>query len=212
MTASPRNPEPHPDWKAIAAMAMNRAIGMGNRIPWHLPEDFRWFKQTTLGHTLVMGRRTFESIGRALPGRRTVVLSRAGFHHDEVITIPSLDLLPTLPPQGIVFICGGAQIYRQALPSCAELLLTRVKTSVEGDAFLPPFEHLFEPVEILRDTPEFTIERWRNLQLRPKGSGSTTAAATSGPTSEQPQTPGSAPTARPLSSPDTPEDSPSARP
>jgi len=71
-------------FKAIAAMSENRVIGLGTRIPWHLPDDFRWFKKTTMGHTLVMGRRTFESIGRALPGRSTVVLSRSGFVHPDV--------------------------------------------------------------------------------------------------------------------------------
>ncbi|HAV62180.1 MAG TPA: dihydrofolate reductase, partial [Verrucomicrobiales bacterium] len=66
---------------AIAAMSENRVIGHGNRIPWHLPEDFRFFKSTTMGHVLVMGRKTFESIGRPLPGRETIVLSRTGFSH-----------------------------------------------------------------------------------------------------------------------------------
>lgn len=149
-------------WKAIAALAENRAIGMGNRIPWHLPEDFRWFKATTMGGTLVMGRKTFESIGRPLPGRRTVVLSRSGWRpgYAEVVTVPSLEALRDLPPHGDLFICGGAQIYEQALPLCAELLLTRVKRTVEGDAFFPAFEHLFQLAEVVRDTAEFTIERW----------------------------------------------------
>ena len=62
-------------FKAIAAMSLNRVIGSGNSIPWHLPEDFEWFKQTTMGHVLVMGRKTFESIGRPLPGRETIVLT-----------------------------------------------------------------------------------------------------------------------------------------
>jgi len=154
-------PSSAPIWKAIVAFAENRAIGFRNRIPWHLPEDFRWFKQTTLGNTLVMGRKTYESIGRPLPGRRTVVLSRASFRAEGVLTASSLEALESLPPQGIVFVCGGAQVYEQALPRCSELLLTRVKRTVEGDAFFPPFEHLFERVEIVRDTPEFTIERWR---------------------------------------------------
>src|SRR6188508_641958 len=67
-----------PYFKAIAAMSLNRVIGDGNKIPWYLPEDFQWFKQVTTGHVLVMGRRTFESIGKPLPGRTTIVLSRAG--------------------------------------------------------------------------------------------------------------------------------------
>lgn len=152
---------PNPFWKAIAAMSANRAIGSQNRIPWHLPEDFRWFKGTTMSHTLVMGRKTFESIGRPLPGRRTVVLSRSAFHHPSVVTVPSLDAIGSLPAHGDVFICGGANVYEQALPRCSELLLTRVHRTVEGDAFFPPFEHLFDFAEVIQTTPEFTIERWR---------------------------------------------------
>ena len=67
------------EYKAIAAMAENRVIGFENSIPWYLPEDFKWFKNTTLGHTLLMGRKTFESIGRPLPGRQTIILSRQQF-------------------------------------------------------------------------------------------------------------------------------------
>lgn len=141
-------------------MAENRTIGLGNRIPWHLPEDFRWFKATTMGGTLVMGRRTFESIGRPLPGRRTVVLSRSHWQHPQVVTVSSLEALHALPPHGQIFLCGGAEVYAQALPHCTELLLTRVKRTVEGDAFFPPFESLFDRAEILQDTAEFTIERW----------------------------------------------------
>ncbi|MGE3312134.1 MAG: dihydrofolate reductase [Limisphaerales bacterium] len=150
-----------PEWKAIAALAINRAIGFRNRIPWHLPEDFRWFKETTLGNTLVMGRKTFESIGRPLPGRRTVILSRSAFESPGALVVPGLEALENLPPHGTLFICGGAEVYRQALPRFSELLLTRVKRTVEGDAFFPPFEHLFDLAETIRDTPEFTIERWR---------------------------------------------------
>jgi len=71
-------------------MSLNRVIGAGNRIPWHLPEDFKWFKQVTMGHVLVMGRKTFESIGKPLPGRETLVLSRSGFVHPGVRTVRSL--------------------------------------------------------------------------------------------------------------------------
>jgi dihydrofolate reductase len=156
-----------PEWKAIAAVSANGAIGFQNRIPWHLPEDFRWFKQTTLGHTLVMGRKTFESIGRPLPGRRTVVLSRSMFQHPGVVTVPDLETLGSLPPHGTLFLCGGAQVYEQTLPHCSELLLTRVKQTVDGDAFFPKFEHLFELAEVIRDTPEFTIERWRRRCASP---------------------------------------------
>lgn len=146
---------------AIAAMSENRVIGNGNRIPWHLPEDFKFFKATTMGHVLVMGRKTFESIGRPLPGRETMVLSRSGFAHPGVRTTRSLDELPALAGTRQVFICGGAEIYRQALPLCADLYLTHVKRTVEGDAFFPPFEELFKPVETLQDNADFRIVRYR---------------------------------------------------
>ena len=122
-------------FKAIAAMSLNRVIGDGNKIPWHLPEDFKWFKQTTTGHVLVMGRKTFGSIGRPLPNRETMVLSRSDFQHPGVKTIRSLEELPPLVGQRQVFICGGAQIYEQLLPQCAELLLTLVQREVQGDTF-----------------------------------------------------------------------------
>ncbi len=148
-------------FKAIAAMAENRVIGNGNTIPWHLPEDFKFFKQTTMGHVLLMGRKTFESIGRPLPGRETVVLSRSGFSHDGVKTISDLAALGSLAEGRTVFLCGGAEIYRQTLPDCSDLYLTHVKRTVEGDAFFPPFEDMFEPVETLQDNEDFRIVHYR---------------------------------------------------
>lgn len=148
-------------WKAIAAMSLNRVIGAGNRIPWHLPEDLRWFKEVTWGGTLVMGRRTFESIGRPLPGRTTVVLSRSGWQQAGVRVVESLEALVGLALPAPVFVCGGAQIYALALPRCEELYLTLVKREVPGDAFFPPFEADFELVGRLRDTPDWELRHYR---------------------------------------------------
>lgn len=151
-------------FKAIAAMSENRVIGNGNSIPWHLPEDFKFFKKTTMGHILLMGRKTFESIGRPLPGRETVVLSRSGFHHDGVKTIQSMNELAPSEHREI-FVCGGAQVYSQLLPQCSELYLTHVNRKVDGDAYFPSFENLFDPVETLQETKDFRIVRYqRNLQ------------------------------------------------
>jgi dihydrofolate reductase len=148
-------------FKAIAAMSLNRVIGRSNQIPWHLPEDFKWFKQVTMGQVLVMGRKTFESIGRPLPGRETFVLTRGAWSHAGVTPVAALDQLPLVPTDPrIVFIAGGAEVYRQALPLCSELFLTLVKREVEGDAFFPPFEDLFELAERLRETPDFDILRY----------------------------------------------------
>lgn len=152
-------------FKAIAAMSENRVIGNGNTIPWHLPEDFKWFKQTTSGHIIVMGRKTYESIGRLLPNRTTVILSRKEFSVPGAETVHELAALKPATDGRETFICGGAQIYWQALPFCSDLYLTLVKRTVEGDAFFPPFEDQFELVETLRDTPEFSILHYRNRQL-----------------------------------------------
>jgi len=146
-------------------MALNRVIGAGNRIPWHLPADFQWFKRTTLGGVLVMGRRTFESIGRPLPGRETFVLSRS------LPAIPGVRVLPDLttlrsalvPDPRPVWICGGADIYRQLLPFCSELLLTLVEETPAGDAFFPPFEDDFaDEGEVLREAG-FSVRRFRRV-------------------------------------------------
>lgn len=147
-------------FKAIAAMSLNRVIGNGNEIPWHLPEDFKWFKQTTMGHVLVMGRKTYESIGRPLPGRETVVLSRSGFADERVKTIASIDELK-VGEEREVFICGGGQIYEQLLSRCDELFLTLVKREVEGDAFFPAFEDEFELAGTIASEDEFEIRRYR---------------------------------------------------
>lgn len=147
-------------WIAIAAMAENRAIGLAGAIPWHLPEDFKWFKKTTMGHTLVMGRRTFASIGRPLPGRKTIVLTRSDVPIPGVETAHSPEDLPAPAPGGRIFVCGGEEIYRLLLPRCDEVYLTLVKGSFEGDRFLPPFESEFTLEETVAEHPEFRIEHF----------------------------------------------------
>ncbi|HWY74939.1 MAG TPA: dihydrofolate reductase [Verrucomicrobiae bacterium] len=152
-------------FKAIAAMSENRVIGAGNRIPWHLPEDFKWFKKMTTGHVIVMGRRTFESIGKPLPNRETIVLSRSNFQHPGVRVVGDLAEIDLQREAREVFICGGAQVYAQALRLCSDLYLTLVKRVVEGDVFFPLFEDRFEQTEELLEGPEFKIVRYRNTRL-----------------------------------------------
>ena len=152
-------------FKAIAAMSENRVIGRGNEIPWYIPEDFKWFKETTMGHVLVMGRRTFESIGKVLPGRETMVLTRGKFSHPDVTVIHSLDEVAARLNGRDCFIAGGAQVYEQALPRCSDLFLTLVKREVEGDVFFPEFENHFDEVEVLREEAEFRIVHYRNHEL-----------------------------------------------
>jgi len=147
--------------KAIAAMSLNRVIGSGNRIPWHLPEDFAWFKRTTMGGVLLMGRKTFESIGKPLPGRETIVLTRSGWSNSGVKTASSPDSLP-IPADDSreVFVCGGAEIYAQLLSRCSDLYLTVVQREVDGDAFFPEFESLFELKDTVLKQPEFEVRHY----------------------------------------------------
>jgi dihydrofolate reductase len=147
-------------FKAIAAMSLNRVIGAGNRIPWHLPDDFKWFKRMTTGQVIVMGRKTFESIGKPLPNRTTIVLTRSAGPIPGVRTVSDLGQLDRADPALAgreVYICGGAQIYRQALPLCSDLYLTLVQRVVEGDILFPPFEDDFELAEEVLTRPEFKI-------------------------------------------------------
>jgi dihydrofolate reductase len=127
----------------IAAVARNGVIGHRGGIPWHLPEDFAHFKATTLGHTLVMGRATYDSIGRPLPGRTTIVLTRdPDWHADGVIVAHDLDsamaLAADLP--GAVFVAGGAHVYAAAMPLADEQIVTEVHQEPEGDTFYPAFD------------------------------------------------------------------------
>jgi dihydrofolate reductase len=147
-------------WKAIAAMARNRVIGYRGSIPWHLPEDFKWVKARTLGQTIAMGRKTFESMGRPLPGRENLVITRSTREIPGCVVLPSLSALEAYPAAGTVWIFGGAEIYRQALPRVHELYLTVVDAEPEGDTFFPPFEDQFTLAEVVRRTPEFEIRRY----------------------------------------------------
>jgi dihydrofolate reductase len=151
-------------FKAIAAMSLNRVIGAGNHIPWHLPEDFRWFKRMTTGQVIVMGRKTFESIGKPLPNRTTLVLTRSPVHIPGVRTISDLRQINPAEPSLAgreVFICGGAQLYQLALPLCSDLYLTLVQRVVEGDTLFPPFEDRFELAEEVLSRPDFKILHYR---------------------------------------------------
>ena len=143
-------------------MSLNRVIGAGNRIPWHLPEDFKWFKKMTVGQVIVMGRKTFEAIGQPLPGRTTIVLTHSLERIPAVQTISCLSELDPASPNLAgrdIFICGGAQIYAQALGRCSDLYLTLVLKEVEGDAFFPAFETEFD----LRDAK---LERFAGRRAR----------------------------------------------
>lgn len=124
---------------AIVAMAANRVIGCAGRLPWHLPSDLQRFKRLTMGQTLLMGRQTFVSIGRPLPGRRTILLSRnptvsaAGCE-----VVDNLDAALRLATGAReLFICGGAEVYRQTLPRVERIYLTELEQEFAGDVYFP---------------------------------------------------------------------------
>jgi len=123
----------------IVAMAKNRVIGNKGQLPWHLPSDLRRFKQLTMGHTLLMGRRTFESIGTALPGRQTIVLSRdPEYRADGCVMASNIETaLQLVSPTEELFICGGADIYRQTLPFADKIYLTELDVEIAGDRYFP---------------------------------------------------------------------------
>ena len=182
-------------------MSLNCVIGAGGKIPWHLPEDFKWFKKMTMGNVVVMGRKTFESLGQPLPNRKNMILTRHpqrlikshpeifGQYHEwrggkylkrayqfrftklgekletEMLIFNSLEKLDPAEFPNDIFICGGAQIYEEALPRCSDLFLTLVKREVEGDVLFPPFENKFELAEEIRDEPEFKILHYRHKSL-----------------------------------------------
>lgn len=126
----------------IVAMARNRAIGIDNRLPWHLPEDLKHFKALTMGHHMIMGRKTYESIGRPLPGRTTVIVSRdPEYRVAGCLTANSLeDALAVCGDDPEVFFVGGATLYAQSLPYAQRLYLTEIQQDIEGDAYFPDFD------------------------------------------------------------------------
>jgi dihydrofolate reductase len=125
----------------IAAVGANGVIGRDNDLPWRIREDLQHFKALTLGHTLVMGRKTYDSIGRPLPGRRTVVVTRQlDWAADGVEVAHDLDIALKLADGNDLYVAGGGEIYRQALPYADRLELTEVAQSPDGDVVFPAFD------------------------------------------------------------------------
>lgn len=126
----------------IAAVSANNALGKDNKLLWHLPADLKRLKELTMGHHLIMGRKTFESLGRPLPGRPHIVISRnSDFKHEGVTVTDSLEKAFGLAKEdNQPFIFGGADIYKQALPFVERIYLTRVNETFEGDAYFPELD------------------------------------------------------------------------
>jgi dihydrofolate reductase len=126
----------------IVAVAKNRAIGLNNTLPWHLPEDLKRFRALTMGHHIIMGRKTYESLGRLLPGRTTVIVSRnADYQIPGAIVVGSLEqAVAACGDDAEAFVIGGAELYRLALPVADRLYLTEIDQVFDGDAFFPELE------------------------------------------------------------------------
>jgi len=146
---------------AVVAMTSDRVIGRAGTLPWHLPEDLAFFKRTTSGHPIVMGRKTYESIGRPLPKRRNIVLTRdRSWSAEGVEVIHYADDLAILPGlDGQIFIIGGAEIYAAFMPALDDLLVSHVFETHEGDTRFPVFESDFPESEILETHSTFEVRR-----------------------------------------------------
>lgn len=126
----------------IVAIAKNGVIGKENTLPWHLPEDLKRFRALTMGHHIIMGRKTYESLGRLLPGRTTVIVTRnAGYKVEGALTAGSLEAATALcKGDNEAFIIGGAELYKDALKLANKLYVTQIDLEVLGDAFFPAFD------------------------------------------------------------------------
>ena len=132
----------------IVAVAQNRVIGRDNKLPWYLPNDLKYFKQTTLGKPVIMGRKTYESIGKPLPGRTNIVITRQTDYQPEGVKVVSsvedaikvAESVCLIDGQEEAMVMGGAEIYGLTLPHCERLYLTEVHAEVEGDAWFPEYD------------------------------------------------------------------------
>lgn len=146
----------------MVAMTGARVIGKGNDLPWHLPEDQKLFKRTTSGHPIVMGRKTYESIGRPLPKRQNIVITRdEQWSAEGVEVIHSVEELAELELRDqTVYIIGGAQIYQAFLPQLDELLVSQVAQDYEGDTYFPEFESQFGGYQVVEQFEGFELRRY----------------------------------------------------
>ncbi len=148
---------------AVVAVAKNGTIGRGNTLPWRLRSDLQRFKRLTMGHSIIMGRKTFESIGKPLPGRQTIVLTRQNDTTIEGVEIANsiADAVALVPNDSTPFVVGGADIYRVAMPMVTNLYLTRVLADIDGDSYFGPWdesdfeclERSFVPADAFNEWP-----------------------------------------------------------
>ncbi|MEI7955856.1 MAG: dihydrofolate reductase [Verrucomicrobiota bacterium] len=147
---------------AIVAMTPQRVIGRDRKLPWHLPEDLAFFKHSTSGHPIVMGRKTYQSLGRPLPKRRNIVLTRDPYWSAAGVEVlhAAADLAELPGLDGQVFIIGGAEIYQAFLPLLDDLLISHLVENYTGDTWFPDFEAAFPNSEIVETHPTFVVRRW----------------------------------------------------
>jgi dihydrofolate reductase len=145
----------------IVAMTKDRVIGHAGNLPWHLPDDLAFFKRTTSGHPIVMGRKTFDSIGRPLPKRKNIVLTRdQAWVHPGVLVIHEVSELAALTEDDdIVYVIGGAEIYQEFFPQTQELLITHVHADHPGDTCFPEYAEHFPLTETVLEHEMFTVKR-----------------------------------------------------
>lgn len=155
----------------IVAASENNVIGIENRLPWNLPADLQFFKNTTWGFPIIMGRKTFESMGRPLKGRQNIVITRQqGYHHAGITVVPSIEAaIKAAEEQDVneIFITGGTEIFLQAFPLVNRIYLTRVHANIEGDAFFPAISpadwtlaHSEPHAADEKHAYAYTFERW----------------------------------------------------
>lgn len=147
---------------AVVAMGPGRVIGKDGGLPWHLPEDLKFFKRTTAGYPIVMGRKTFESIGKPLPKRRNIVLTRdPSWSAEGVEVIHSPEELARLDGLGEqIFVIGGAEIYKAFAAMTDDWLVSHVSDKYEGDTTLWEFEAEFPHAEVVETFADFEVKRW----------------------------------------------------
>jgi dihydrofolate reductase len=146
----------------IAAVADNGVIGNAGKIPWHISEDLRRFKRLTMGHPVIMGRKTYESLGKPLPGRRNIVLTR-GIPISGIECFADLDTAINACPGNTIFIIGGAELYRQVLPLADALFLTLVHQSPDGDTKFPDFDRRAWSEISREEGPGYSFVEYRRL-------------------------------------------------
>ena len=152
--------------KIIAALTEDRVIGKNNSIPWHIPEDFKHFKEETQNSTILMGRKTYESIGRPLPNRDNVVISRT-LEDEKVYIARSLEeaLAKAKEIGKDIYVIGGSKIYQEAMPIADELILSWIKKKYEGDTYFPRIQNEWKPYKE-EDHDEFKVVRYKNNAKR----------------------------------------------